>query len=48
MMGSNAAALRSAWVAMRAHAGLIIIITDAVVKLGGCGRERRDDGDGAV
>jgi hypothetical protein len=37
-----------AWVVMRAHAGLIIIITDAAVKLGGCGRECRDDGDGAV
>ena len=37
---------------MRAHAGLIIIITDAVVKLGGClflGNEKvADDGDGAV
>jgi hypothetical protein len=34
--------------AMRAHAGLIIIFTGLVVKLCGCGRERRDDGDGAV
>jgi hypothetical protein len=33
---------------MRAHAGLIIIIMDEAVKPGGCGRERRDDGDGAV
>jgi hypothetical protein len=40
--------LRIALVAMRAHAGLIIIITGAAVKLCGCGRERRDDGDGAV
>jgi hypothetical protein len=37
-----------AWVVMRDHAGLIIIITDAAVKLGGCERECRDDGDGAV
>jgi hypothetical protein len=40
--------VRIAWIAMRAHAGLIIIIPDAAVKLGGRGRECRDDGDGAV
>ena len=40
--------VRIARVTMRAHAGLIIIIPDAAVKLGGCGRECRDDGDGAV
>ncbi len=48
MMGSNAKTCDCAGVVMRAHAGLIIIITGAVVKPGGCGRERRDDGDGAV
>jgi hypothetical protein len=37
---------------MRTHAGLIIIITDAVVKLGGCkflyNKKVADDGDGAL
>jgi hypothetical protein len=46
--GEQRCDVRPAWVVMRAHAGLIIIITDAAVKLGGGGRERRDDGDGAV
>lgn len=40
--------VRIARVAMQAHAGLIIIIAGAAVKLCGCGRERRDNGDGAV
>ena len=40
--------VRIAWVAMRAHAGLIIIIPDAAVKMCCCGRESRDNGDGAV
>jgi hypothetical protein len=39
-------------VVVRAHAGLIIIITEAVVKPGGCvllcNRKVADDGDGAV
>ncbi len=40
------------WIAMRAHAGLIIIIADAAVKLCGCASvgdgEVADDGDGVV